>query len=170
MNELIPIEAITGSIYQIRGHKVMLDRDLAKLYKVETRVLTQAVRRNIRRFPDDFMFVLKEQEFNLLMSQSVISKSAGRGGTRKPPMAFTEQGVAMLSTVLNSERAIEVNIAIMRAFVRMRELLATNKKMARKLDELEKRLTGHDEQFQMVFEAIRQLIEVEEKPKKKIGF
>lgn len=170
MSDLIPVEAIANKIYVIRSHKVMLDRDLAELYQVETRILTQAVRRNIKRFPDDFMFVLKEREFSLLISQSVISKTTGRGGTRKPPMVFTEQGVAMLSSVLKSERAIEVNIAIMRAFVRMRELLATNKKLAQKLGELEKRLTEHDENFQIVFEAIRQLLEDDEKPKRKIGF
>jgi phage regulator Rha-like protein len=169
MNELIPIEAVASRIYLIRGHKVMLDRDLAELYGVETRVLKQAVRRNIGRFPADFMFELTKEEEDSLRSQIVTLKGRGKH-SKYLSFAFTEQGVAMLSTVLNSERAIEVNIAIMRAFVRMRELLATNKKMARKLDELEKRLTGHDEQFQMVFEAIRQLIEVEEKPKKKIGF
>jgi phage regulator Rha-like protein len=167
MTELIPIESIANRIYLIRGLRVMLDRHLAELYGVETKVLKQAVRRNIRRFPEDFMFVLTNQELRNLRSQIVTSSW---GGTRYKPMAFTEQGVAMLSSVLNSQRAIEVNIAIMRAFVRMRELLATNKKMAAKLDELEKRLTEHDENFQVVFEAIKQLLEEDEKPKRKIGF
>lgn len=103
MSDLIPVEAIANKIYVIRSHKVMLERDLAELYQVETRILTQAVRRNIKRFPDDFMFVLKEREFNLLISQSVISKTTGRGGTRKPPMVFTEQGVAMLSSVMSRD-------------------------------------------------------------------
>jgi len=167
MSDLIPVEAIANRIYLVRGHKVLLDRDLAELYQVETRVLTQAVRRNIKRFPDDFMFMLKEREFNLLMSQSVISKTTGRGGTRKSPMAFTEQGVAMLSSVLRSERAIDVNIAIMRAFVKMRQMLATHEDLRRKIEEMESR---YDEQFQVVFEAIRQLLEADEKPKRKIGF
>ena len=148
----------------------MLDRDLAEMYEIETRALTQAVRRNLKRFPEDFMFVLEEQEFNLLMSQFVISKPIGRGGTRKPPMAFTEQGIAMLSSVLKSDRAIDVNIAIMRAFVQMRKLLTTHKKLADKLNELENHLAEHDDQFGIVFEAIKQLLEVEEKPKRKIGF
>jgi len=131
----------------IRERKVMLDRDLAEMYEIETRALTQAVRRNLKRFPDDFMFVLEEQEFNLLISQSVISKPIGRGGTRKPPMVFTEQGVAMLSSVLKSDCAIDVNIAIMRAFVQMRKLITTHKKMIEKLTKLENNLVEHDEQF-----------------------
>ena len=167
MSDVIPVESIANRIILIRGNKVMLDRDLAELYQVETRVLTQAVRRNIKRFPDDFMFMLKEREFNLLMSQSVISKTTGRGGTRKSPMAFTEQGVAMLSSVLRSERAIDVNIAIMRAFVKMRQMLATHEDLRRKIEEMESR---YDEQFRVVFEAIRQLLEADEKPKRKIGF
>jgi hypothetical protein len=167
MHELVSVEAIASRIYLIRQQRVILDRDLAELYGVETRALTQAVRRNIRRFPDDFMFILEEREFNLLMSQSVISKTTGRGGTRKPPMAFTEQGVAMLSSVLNSERAIEVNIAIMRIFVRMRQLLGTHEELKRKIEEMEAK---YDEQFQIVFEAIRQLLADDEKPKKSIGF
>lgn len=167
MNTLIPVETITRKIFLIRGMKVMLDKDLADLYEVETRALTQAVKRNIRRFPDDFMFVMEEREVNLLISQFVISKTAGRGGTRKPPMVFTEQGIAMLSSVLRSERAIQVNIAIMRAFVRMRQLLATHEDLKRKIEEMESR---YDEQFRIVFEAIRQLLEEDEKPKRKIGF
>ena len=148
----------------------MLDRDLAELYGIETRVLTQAVRRNLKRFPEDFMFILEKQEFNLLISHSVISKPIGRGGTRKPPMVFTEQGVAMLSSVLKSDCAIDVNIAIMRAFVQMRKLLTTHKKLTEKLTKLEDHLVEHDDQFRIVFEAIKQLLKVEEKPKRKIGF
>lgn len=148
----------------------MLDRDLAELYGIETRTLNQAVRRNLKRFPEDFMFVLEEQEFNLLMSQSVISKPMGRGGTRKPPMVFTEQGVAMLSSVLKSDRAVDVNIAIMRAFVEMRKLLTTHKRFAEKLKMIETRLAEHDEQFKIVFEAIKQLLKEEAQPKQKIGF
>jgi len=170
MKDLILAEKIQSKIFCIRERKVMLDRDLAELYGIETRALTQAVRRNLKRFPDDFMFVLELQEVNNLMSQSVISKPRGRGGTRKPPMAFTEQGVAMLSSVLHSERAVEVNIAIMRAFVQMRELLTNHKKLAVKLGELEDKLAEHDEQFRVVFEAIKQLLQVENTPKRKIGF
>ncbi len=129
--------------------------------------MTQAVRRNIRRFPGDFMFVLEEREVNLLMSQSVISRTAGRGGTRKPPMVFSEQGIAMLSSVLRSERAIQVNIVIMRAFVKMRELLATHEGLKNKIEKMGAR---YDENFRIVFEAIRQLIEEDEKPKRKIVF
>lgn len=173
MTDLIPlelIERIADKILLIRGVKVMLDRDLAKLYGVETRVLTQAVRRNLKRFPADFMFLMEKHEVKLLMSQSVISKPTGRGGTRKPPMVFTEQGVAMLSSVLRSDRAIQVNIAIMRAFMKLREIVSSQKSLAGKLVEMENRLTEHDENFQIVFEAIRQLLEVDEKPKRQIGF
>jgi len=170
MSDLILVEKIKSKIFFIRERKVILDRDLAEMYEIETRALTQAVRRNLKRFPKDFMFVLEEQEFNLLMSQFVISKPIGRGGTRKPPMAFTEQGIAMLSSVLNSDCAIDVNIAIMRAFVQMRKLLTTHKKLADKLNELENHLAEHDDQFGIVFEAIKQLLEVDEKPKRKIGF
>ena len=167
MSNLVPIKIITSRIYQIRDHKVMLDRDLAELYGVETGQLKRAVRRNIDRFPEDFMFELSKEELENLRCQ--IGTSSW-GGTRYQPMAFTEQGVAMLSSVLNSKRAVQVNIAIMRAFVQMRELLSTNKKLAQKLIELEKRLTEHDENFQVVFEAIKQLLEENEKPKRKIGF
>jgi phage regulator Rha-like protein len=144
----------------------MLDIDLAELYEVETRALIQAVKRNTDRFPDDFMFQLNNQEVISLRSQSVISKS-GRGGRRYLPYVFTEQGVAMLSTVLKSDRAIKVNIAIMRAFVKLRELIASHKDLVKRLDELEKK---YDAQFKVVFEAIRQLMAPPEKKKQKIGF
>ena len=161
----VTIERIEKLIYLIRGNKVILDSDLAELYGVETRVLKQAVRRNKKRFPVDFMFELTKEENSSLRSQNVILK---RGGHSKYlPFAFTEQGVAMLSSVLNSDRAIQVNIEIMRAFVRLREILSTHKDLKRKLLTLEKK---YDEQFQIVFEAIRALMAEEEKPKRRIGF
>jgi hypothetical protein len=166
---LIPVERIERSILLIRGHKVMLDRDLAALYGVATKRLNEQVRRNLARFPDDFMFQLDAEEAEVLRSQSATLK-LGRGQHRKyRPYAFTEQGVAMLSSVLNSDRAIEVNIAIMRAFVRLREMLASNKDLARKLDALEKK---YDAQFRVVFDAIRQLMAppTEDQKKRRIGF
>ena len=132
----VPVELIESKIYLIRGQKVMLDRDLAALYRVETKVLKQAVKRNLKRFPEDFMFVLSASEFADWRSQFVTSKNDTMG-LRHAPMAFTEQGLAMLSGILNSERAIEVNIQIMRAFVRLRRLLATNADLAKKLEALE---------------------------------
>ena len=145
----------------------MIDHDLAELYDVETKRLKEQVRRNISRFPKDFMFVLTNQEVRNLRTQIATSSW---GGTRYIPMAFTEQGVAMLSSVLNSKRAIDVNIAIMRTFVKMREMLATNKEFSGKLKIIEDQLAEHDEQFQVVFEVIKQLLTEEEKPKQKIGF
>ena len=147
----------------------MLDADLADLYGVETRVLIQAVKRNANRFPADFMFLLSEDEAKSLTSQSVISKK-GRGGRRYLPFVFTEQGVAMLSSVLNSERAVEINIQIMRAFVRLREMIASNKDLARKLDALERKLESHDVHIRSLFEAIRQLMAPPAPKKRKIGF
>ncbi len=144
----------------------MLDADLAELYGVETRVLLQAVSRNQKRFPKDFMFQLSKEEYELLRSQIVISKK-GRGGRRYLPYVFTEQGVAMLSSVLRSEEAVQVNIEIMRAFVRLRELVATHKDLARKLEALEKK---YDAQFKIVFDAIRELMAPPEPRKRKIGF
>jgi hypothetical protein len=156
-------------ILLIRGHKVMLDADLADLYGVETRVLLQAVKRNSNRFPTDFMFQLSAEEADSLRSQFVISKSS-RGGRRYLPYAFTEQGVAMLSSVLHSDQAVEINIQIMRAFVRLREMILSNKDLARKLDALERRLQGHDVHIRSLFEAIRQLMAPPEPKKRKIGF
>jgi hypothetical protein len=164
----IPAERIEKAILLVRGQKVLLDRDLAELYGVETRVLKQAVRRNRNRFPSDFMFELTNEENRSLRSQNVILEP-GRY-SKYLPFAFTEQGVAMLSSVLNSERAIEVNIAIMRVFVRLREIMATHKELAFKLAEHEDRLEGHDEQIQNIFEAIRQLMAPPERERKKIGF
>ena len=164
----LPVEAIENSIYLVRGQKVMLSPHMAQLYGVEPRSLVQAVKRNIQRFPEDFMFQLTSEEFDALKSQFVISSWGGLRRAR--PYAFTEQGVAMLSSVLRSERAIQVNIAIMRVFVRLRQMLATHKELATKLAELENRLKDHDEQILAIFEAIRVLMVPSEKPKKKIGF
>jgi hypothetical protein len=166
---LVPEEVIVRKILFVRGEKVLLDRDLAELYGAETRVLKQAVRRNRKRFPKDFMFELTKQEFEDWRSQFVISNS-DKMGLRYRPMAFTEQGVAMLSSVLNSDRAIEVNIAIMRAFVQLRKMIASNKDLAQKLKELEKRLEKHDEDIKLIFEAIRELMTPPDTPPKKIGF
>ena len=163
---IIDDEQLTHLIYRMRGINVMLDSDLAKLYGVETRTLLQAVKRNSERFPDDFMFQLNVEEFELLRSQNVISKQ-GRGGRRYSPYVFTQEGVAMLSSVLRSSQAIQVNIEIMRAFVRLRQLIGSNEKLARKLVTLEKK---YDEQFKVVFDAIRQLMILPEKEKRPIGF
>jgi hypothetical protein len=166
---LVPPEVIVTKIIFLRGEKVLLDRDLAELYGVETRVLKQAVRRNRKRFPEDFMFELTKQEFEDWRSQFVISKS-DKMGLRYRPMAFTEQGVAMLSSVLNSDRAIEVNIAILRAFVQLRKMIASNEDLAKKLKELERVIEKHDKDIGLIFEAIRELMTPPEKPPKKIGF
>jgi hypothetical protein len=163
---VIPAERIERSILLIRSQKVMLDSDLAELYGVETRALVQAVQRNRERFPGDFMFQLTRKEFEQLRSQSVIS-NVGRGGRRYPPHAFTEQGVAMLSSVLRSKRAVQVNVEIMRTFVRLRRMLATHEDLARKLDALEKK---YDAQFKVVFDAIRELMKPPDEPRHKIGF
>jgi hypothetical protein len=168
MDAIVPLEIIESRIYLIRGHKVMIDRDLAELYGVKTSNLNKAVKRNIDRFPSDFMFQLTKEEADSLRFQLGTSKAEGRGGRRYLPYVFTEQGVAMLSSVLNSDRAIQVNIAIMRTFVKLREMIATHKDLAHKLDELEKK---YDAQFRVVFDAIRQLMAPPtEAKKRKIGF
>ena len=165
---LIPAKRIENSILFIRGEKIILDEDLAFLYGVSTKVLIQAVKRNKERFSPDFMFQLNKEEFASSRSQFVTSKlRSGRGGRRYPPYAFTEEGIAMLSSVLNSPKAIKINIEIMRAFVRLRKILASHSELARKLEELEKK---YDSQFRVVFEAIRQLVAPPGKPPKKIGF
>jgi len=169
MTNLIPIENITSCIYLIRGQKVMIDRDLAELYGVETKQLKRAVKRNIDRFPIDFMFEMTEDELSNWRCQFGTSNSI-KMGLRYSPMAFTEQGVAMLSSVLKSKRAIDVNIAIMRAFVKMREILANSREFSAKLKIIEDQLAEHGEQFRIVFEAIKQLLNEDEKPKKRIGF
>ena len=164
---MLPAEIITSKIYYIRGRKVMLDRDLAELYEIKTKVLKQAVTRNIDRFPDGFMFKLNKEELASWRSQYVTSNSGVMMGLRHPPMAFTEQGVAMLSSVLNSKRAIQVNIQIIKTFVRLRKTLATHDELRQKIEDMEAR---YDKQFRIVFEAIKQLLQEENHPKRKIGF
>ena len=187
--EIVPVTRIAQSIHFLRGQKVMLDFDLAVLYGVATKVLNQAVKRNRPRFPEDFMFQLSAEESTYLRSQFVTSKrqpienptlmsnrsqfvtgSFKHREERSRPFAFTEQGVAMLSSVLKSERAVKVNIAIMRAFVKLRETLETNRELAQKFSELEKRVGKHDDEIAAVIDAIRQLIGPQNKPRREIGF
>lgn len=163
-HDLIPQEDIESKILLVREKKVMIDRDLALLYEVDTRVLNQTVKRNIERFPDDFMFQLSKKEFEDLKSQFVTSSW---GGVRKMPFAFTEQGVAMLSSVLNSKRAIQVNIQIIRAFTRLREMISGCKELQKKIEAMEGK---YDKQFKVVFDVINELIEAPQKAKKQIGF
>ena len=171
MSEIISIERITSKIYLIRGFKVMLDRYLSELYGVETRRLNEQVRRNIKRFPDDFMFQLNKEEFENLKSHFATSSW---GGTRKLPLAFTEQGVAMLSSVLNSNRAIHVNIQIMRAFSQMRKMLLSHKDLKRKIEIMEKKFAkqyaDHDKKINFIFKTLKKMIIEEDKSKRKIGF
>lgn len=168
-NEIMPInptiaEDIKNKIYLIRDERVMLDFDLAKLYQVKTKALNQAVKRNLERFPADFVFRLEKNEEEILRSQFVTAKSSR---SRAPILAFTEQGIAMLSSVLRSDRAIQVNIQIMRMFTRLRQLISSHKELREKIEQLEKKYDG---QFRIVFESIQQLIVEEEKPKGKLGF
>jgi ORF6N domain len=165
--EIIPIQRVVQAIHWIRGQKVLLDSDMAALYKVTTGNLNKAVRRNLLRFPADFMFRLTAAEVRNLRFQIGISSWGGRRAT---PYAFIEQSVAMLSSVLNSERAVRVNIAIMRAFVKLRELLETNRELAQNFSELEKRVGKHDREIVAILEAIRQLMAPAEKPRREIGF
>lgn len=169
MKALIPSETIEHKIYFLRGHKVMLDSDLATLYGVTTKQINQAVTRNPDRFPPDFMFILTRKEVASLIFQF---QTSSWGGTRKPPSAFTEHGILSLSSVLNSQRAVQVNIAIMRAFVKLRQLIANHKDLAIKIAELEQRVSEHDQSIQEIFIAIRKILEppIEEKPKTRIGF
>jgi ORF6N domain len=160
---LVPIERIANSIYLIRGEKVMLDFDLAGLYRVETRALVQAVKRNIERFPAHFMFQLSEEEFEYWRSQIVMSNPSAKMGLRRPPYAFTERGVAMLSSVLKSKHAIQINIAIMDTFVRLREMLATNKELARKVEK-------HDKEIAALYDYLKQLLEPPKSSKRQIGY
>lgn len=164
MKQLIPSERIESKILLLRGKKVMLDRDLAALYGVETRKLNQQVKRNVKRFPEDFMFRLNKKEFEILKSHFVTSSW---GGVRKLPYAFTEQGVAMLSSVLNSDRAIQVNIQIMRTFTKLREMLITHADLRRKIEAMERK---YDQRFRIVFEALRSLLKPPTKKRKEIGF
>jgi hypothetical protein len=167
VKDVLPIERIARAILVICREKVILDSDLATLYGVTTGNLNKAVKRNAERFPTDFMFQLDAEEVANLKFQFGISSWGGR---RRPPHAFTEEGVAMLSSVLNSERAVKVNIAIMRAFVKLRETLDTNRELARKFSELEQRIGKHDEEIAAIPEAIRQLMAPPEKPRREIGF
>lgn len=165
---IVPDEILMSKIYYIRGYKVMLDEDLAELYEVETKQLKRQVRRNIDRFPEeDFMFELTKDELENLRSQ--IGTSSW-GGSRYIPMAFTEQGVAMLSSVLNSARAIKVNIQIIRIFTRMREMLLTHKDILLKLEQLESKVTGHDEDIQLIFGYLKQLLNPPQEPRPRVGF
>jgi len=165
--EIILIERIAQSIRWIRGHKVLLDSDLAVLFGVTTGNLNKAVKRNSERFPSDFMFRLKADEVRNLRFQFGISRWGGR---RAIPYAFTEQGIAMLSSVSNSDRAVKVNIAIMRAFVELRQILETNRELSKKFSELEQRVGKHDEEIDAILEAIRQLMAPPDRPRREIGF
>jgi hypothetical protein len=169
MGEVILHDVIERKIYLMRGQRVMLSMDLAKLYKISAKRLNEQVKRNVRRFPGDFMFQLTDSEHEILKSQ--IATSSWGGARRANPYAFTEQGVAMLSSVLNSERAIQVNIAIMRVFVKLKQILSTHKELAHKLKELESKVEKHDGEIRLIFQAIRDLMAPPlEKPKRKIGF
>jgi len=164
----IPVESIASRIFLVRGQKVMLDSDLAELYGVETRSLLQAVRRNSNRFPADFVFQVNEDEWKSLRSQIVTSK--GRGGRRYFPFVFTEHGAIMAATVLNSPLAVEMSVFVVRAFVKLREMLSTHKELSRKIEELERKFGVHDEAIIGLFEAIRQLMEPPAEKRKQIGF
>ena len=164
MNDLIPIENITGLIYLIRGQRVILDRDIADLYGVETKRLKEQVKRNIERFPEDFMFELSTREYENLRSHFATSSW---GGTRYIPMAFTEHGILMISSVLKNDKAVQVNIQIMRAFMKMRQMIFDNAELRKQIDELR---ADTDGKFRIVFETLDQLLFIENKPKKKIGF
>jgi hypothetical protein len=178
MNKALMItdETVINKIYLIRGKKVMMDRDLAEMYGVETRILNQAVKRNEKRFPEDFMFQFTNKELNEWRSQ-ITASSKERMGLRKLPLVFTEQGVAMLSSVLNSETAIEVNIRIIRVFTRMREMLLTNKDILLKLEQMERKilkqgskLNKHEKEMQIIFTALKELLNPITEPMRKIGF
>lgn len=164
---VLPVERIASRILLVRGERVILDADLASLYCVETRAVVQAVKRNSDRFPGDFMFQLTQDESDALRSQIVISKPTGRGGRRSLPYAFTEQGVAMLSSVLHGERATRVNIEIMRTFVRLRQMLASHAELSHKLSALERK---YDVQFKVVFDAMRKLMTPPPSNRRRIGF
>jgi hypothetical protein len=169
--ELLIHQAIENKIYIIRGQKVMLDKDLSELYGITTKVFNQAVKRNLERFPEDFMFQLTDFEQDYLRSQIVTSKT-GRGGTRYLPMAFTEHGVLMLSSVLNSPRAIQVNIQIMRIFARIRQMLSDNTELRLEIEQIKKKVNNHDQNIEIVFSYLDEFLEKKEKPetKNKIGF
>lgn len=164
---VIPVEVVISKIYHLRNHKVMLDSDLAELYGVETRVLNQQVKRNADRFPADFMFQLEAEEWENLKSQNEISSWGGR---RKPPYVFTEHGVLMLSSVLNSKKAIAVNIQVVRIFTKLREMLLTHKDILLEMEEIRKKVSGQDKKIDLVFTYLKQFIKEQETPRKRIGF
>jgi hypothetical protein len=168
-SELIPLQRIQNTILMIRGQKVMLDNDLAELYRVETKQLVRAMKRNLDRFPLDFMFRLSKEEFANLRYHFGTSK-IGRGGRRYPPYAFTEHGAIMLASVLNSPKAVEASVYVVRAFVRLREIISSNSELARKLAELERKVAGHDSDIKSLIAAIRQLMAPPKKPGRQIGF
>lgn len=171
---LIAENVIIEKVYIVRGVKVMLDKDLAEMYGVEVKVLNQAVKRKLHRFPEDFMFQLTSVEWDSLKSQFVTSKNPGRGGVRKLPFAFTEQGVAMLSSVLSSDTAVDVNIQIIRVFTKMKQLIFDNKELFQKIEKAEKKLTEHNEDIQNIFLVLKKLLQQPKPPKqikrKVIGF
>lgn len=164
-----PVEQIGRLIFHIRGQKVMLDSDLARIYGVSTTRLNQQVKRNIYRFPEDFMFRLAKEEFDCLILQNATSKR-GRGGRRKLPLVFTEHGAIMLASVLNSPVAVRASLQVVRAFVKLREILSMNKELAHKLAQLERKTEKHDDEIKLIFDAIRQLMSLPEPREKKIGF
>ncbi|MFC3364334.1 ORF6N domain-containing protein [Pedobacter fastidiosus] len=166
---IIPENILVNKIYEIRGCKVMLDSDLAELYGVETRILNQAIKRNIERFPEDFMFQLSKEEWNSLISQIVTSKK-GRGGIRKLPFAFTEHGVLMLSSVLNSQQAIQVNIQIVKIFTRLRQWLTENGELKYEIEDIKRKLNNQDKNIELVFSYLDQLMEKKIEPRKQIGY
>jgi hypothetical protein len=166
---IAPLERIESRIYLVRGQKVILDSDLAALYGVPTKRLNEQVKRNRDRFPADFMFQLTSNEAEDLRSQ-IATSSRGHGGRRYRPYAFTEHGAVMAASVLNTRRAVDVSVYVVRAFIKLREVLSTHKELARRLVELEERIKGHDEEITALFEAIRQLMEPPEKSRKRIGF
>ncbi len=168
--QVIPDEVVMNKIYLIKGQKVMIDRDLAELYGVETKYLKRQVRRNIDRFPSDFMFEMTKKEFNNWRSQFVTSNSPDKMGLRYVPMVFTEQGVAMLSSVLNSDRAIKVNIQIIRIFTKMREMLLTHKDLLLKMNALETKVTNQDKSIKQIFTYLKELIQEKNEPLPQIGF
>lgn len=165
----IPDDVVISKIYLIRNHKVMLDIDLAELYQVETKRLNEQVKRNADRFPEDFMFQLTDEEWESLRSQIATSKK-GRGGRRYPPLAFTEHGVLMLSSVLNSERAVQVNIQIMRIYTKLKGMLMDHKDILLKLEKLERKVSGHDDDFKIVFTYLKELLNPKTEPMPKVGF
>lgn len=168
-SRIVSVELIERRIYLIRGEKVILDADLAELYQTSTKSLNLAVRRNSMRFPADFMFQLSKEETDCLRFQIETSKP-GRGGRRYFPYAFTEQGIAMLSSVLKSDRAILVNVSIMRTFVKLRQIMTTHKGLAQRIDALERRYAKHDRHIGVIFDAIKKLLEPSVPPKRRIGF